>query len=53
MDWGTFLHMGGYAFYVWGTYALAAVILGINVWLPLRELRQQQKLLKQETETQT
>ena len=25
-----FLHMGGYAFYVWGSYGLAAVILYLN-----------------------
>lgn len=30
-----FLHMGGYAFYVWTSYALAAVVLAANVISPL------------------
>jgi heme exporter protein D len=28
--------MGGYAFYVWASYAVAAVVLAFNVLLPLR-----------------
>jgi len=31
MSFSEFLHMGGYAFYVWTSYALAAVILIANV----------------------
>lgn len=27
--------MGGYAFYVWTSYALAAVVLVLNIALPL------------------
>ena len=46
MDWAKFFNMGGYAFYVWGTYSLAVVMLGLNVWLPIRELRRQQKQRK-------
>jgi heme exporter protein D len=30
-----FLHMGGYAFYVWTSYAVAAAVLAANVILPL------------------
>lgn len=37
MNWTEFFHMGGYALYVWGSYGLAALILAINVILPLRE----------------
>ena len=29
-----FLHMGGYAAYVWGAYAVAFVVLLINILLP-------------------
>jgi heme exporter protein D len=29
-----FFHMGGYAFYVWTSYAIALVILGANLVLP-------------------
>jgi heme exporter protein D len=33
-----FLHMGGYAAYVWSAYAIAAVVLGLNAIVPaLRE----------------
>ena len=32
----TFLHMGGYAFYVWVSYGLALVVLILNVVLPRR-----------------
>jgi len=35
-----FLHMGGYAFYVWASYGLAAVILYLNYLLPVRHEQQ-------------
>ena len=35
-----FLHMGGYAFFVWTSYAIVALVLILNVLLPLRERRQ-------------
>ena len=31
--------MGRYAFYIWTSYALAAVILVVNIWLPLWQRR--------------
>lgn len=34
-----FFYMGGYAVYVWGSYALALLVLIINVWIPLRRER--------------
>ena len=35
-----FLHMGGYALYVWGAYGLTAVVLACNAIVPgLRERR--------------
>jgi heme exporter protein D len=42
MNLNEFLHMGGYAFYVWTCYGLALFVLLINVILPLR---QRKKLL--------
>jgi heme exporter protein D len=30
-----FLHMGGYAFYVWMSYGIAALVLAANILLPL------------------
>jgi len=37
-----FLHMGGYAFFVWTAYGIATVVLGVNFVKPLlceRQLR--------------
>ncbi len=37
-----FFHMGGYAFYVWSAYGVAAIVLVANVVVPVlraRELR--------------
>jgi heme exporter protein D len=39
MNWQEFFAMGGYALYVWASYALAAVVLVVNIWLPLRRRR--------------
>jgi heme exporter protein D len=36
---GEFFHMGGYAFYVWTSYALALVVLVANVVEPLQRKR--------------
>lgn len=35
-----FLHMGGYAFYVWGSYGLTVAVLFLNYWLPVRRERE-------------
>jgi heme exporter protein D len=37
MNWVKFFHMGGYAVFVWPSYGLSAVVLALNVILPLRE----------------
>ena len=36
MSWSEFFSMGGYAFYVWGSYAVALVAIGGEVILLLR-----------------
>ncbi len=41
MNWSEFFSMGGYAFYVWGSYAIALVVMGGEVIL----LRQRKKAL--------
>ncbi len=51
MNWADFFNMGGYAFNVWTSYLLAAVILGLNVWLPFKKFRAQQQKLRQQYET--
>jgi heme exporter protein D len=45
MTLSEFLDMGGYAFYVWTSYALAGVILLANVLMPLLSARRQRREL--------
>ena len=45
MNWSEFFAMGGYALYVWGAYSLAAIILVLNVLLPLRRQKTVQQQL--------
>jgi heme exporter protein D len=35
-----FFAMGGYGFYVWGSYAVTFILLGIEVFLLLRRSRE-------------
>lgn len=55
MNWEQFFSMGGYAFFVWTSYGLMAVVLLINVMLPLRRKSEVFKIiarkLKQERRT--
>jgi heme exporter protein D len=37
--WAEFFHMGGYAFYIWGSYAVTAVLIAGEILL-LRARRQ-------------
>ena len=39
-SWTEFLTMGGYGAYVWPAYSLAAVVVMVNIVLPLKRLRQ-------------
>ena len=48
MQWnsvGEFFAMGGYAFYVWTSYGLAAVILIANLLAPMLTARRQRREL--------
>jgi heme exporter protein D len=47
VNWPEFFAMGGYALYVWGSYALTAVVLAANLWLPLRRRRQVERNLRE------
>ncbi len=40
-----FFHMGGYAFYVWSAYGIAALVLVANFTLPLLCERQMKRQL--------
>jgi len=41
MNWSNFFFMGGYAFYVWGSYGIALLVIGGEVIM----LRQRRKSL--------
>lgn len=45
MTLSEFFNMGGYAFYVWTSYALAGVILLANVLMPMLNARKQRREL--------
>jgi heme exporter protein D len=43
MQWTSpdaFFAMGGYGLYVWGSYAVTALFMGLEVWLAVRRHRQ-------------
>jgi len=37
MNWSEFFHMGGYAFFVWTSYALTLIVIVANVVLPIMQ----------------
>ena len=37
MNWSEFFHMGGYAFYVWTSYALTLIIVVANIVSPIMQ----------------
>ncbi|MFQ5756013.1 MAG: heme exporter protein CcmD [Acidiferrobacterales bacterium] len=36
MSWSEFIAMGGYGHYVWSAYGFTAVVLALNIVIPLR-----------------
>ncbi|MBL4710943.1 MAG: heme exporter protein CcmD [Gammaproteobacteria bacterium] len=46
MNWSEFFNMGGYAFYVWSSYALALVIILANIVSPLMQRKKVIKRIK-------
>ena len=48
MNWQEFFAMGGYAFYVWTSYAITLIVLLANIIMPLVQRKQfmQQQLLR-------
>lgn len=49
MNWAKFFSMGGYAFYVWGSYGVTLVLLGGEVLMLLKRKR---NLAKRESSTE-
>ena len=47
----TFLHMGGYAFYVWTSYGLALAVLILNVSLPRQREQEFFQMLQRRRKT--
>ncbi len=45
-NWSAFWNMGGFAFYVWTSYALAALVLSANILAPLMRRRTVQRQLR-------
>ena len=46
MNWSSldnFLAMGGYGFYVWGSYGVAVVALALEIWALARRSRAARK----------
>jgi heme exporter protein D len=39
MNWSEFFRMGGYGFYVWGSYIIALVLIGGEVALLMKRKR--------------
>ena len=46
-----FLHMGGYAFYVWTSYAIVAALMAVNLIVPLRRDRRVRERLRRQFST--
>jgi heme exporter protein D len=40
---GNFFDMGGYAPYLWPSYGITFLVLGLNIWWALKALRQSQQ----------
>lgn len=52
MNWGSagdFWAMGGYGFYVWGSYGATVAVIAIEVWLLRARRRSAMAALKLET----
>jgi heme exporter protein D len=57
MNWNSFsefIHMGGYGLYVWGSYAMVAAVMILEVWQLRSRVRAQEvaPLLNQDGENE-
>lgn len=48
MNWSEFFSMGGYGFYVWGSYLTAFILLGGEVVLLMRRKKSLRKRVSQD-----
>ena len=49
-SWEQFWAMGGHGFFVWGSYAVTAVLMLGEVWLVAGRLRQARAAVRHQTE---
>ncbi len=55
MQWlsvADFFHMGGYAFYVWGSFGLTAVIVAVEIWQVRAKRREILRNLSSDSESE-
>lgn len=53
MKWeslSAFIAMGGYGFYVWGSYLVTAAVIGIEAWLLVSRHRAARRALRETQE---
>jgi heme exporter protein D len=51
-SWAEFWAMGGYALYVWGSFAVTALLMAIEVWQARRQRAQTLRALQSERDWQ-
>ena len=51
-SWAEFWHMGGYAFYVWGSVGVCMALLALEVWWAGRERAHTLQALRSELAAQ-
>ena len=51
-SWAEFWAMGGYALYVWGSFAVTAVLMAIEVWQARQQRGQTLRSLRRERDLQ-
>jgi heme exporter protein D len=51
MSLSEFIHMGGYAVFVWSSYGIALVVLVLNWVLPYQQLKQNKRKLSRQFRT--
>lgn len=47
-----FFHMGGYAFYVWGSFGITALVMVVEIWQLRAKRREILRNLLNETDSQ-
>jgi heme exporter protein D len=55
MQWlsvADFFHMGGYAFYVWGSFGLTAVVVAVEIWQVRAKRREILRNLSSDSESE-